>query len=146
MIETTIVNVGAFKELAGKMLTAVQAERMLREIATNVRTLQRERIHEDGKKADGTLMGQYSKEYLKLRLAKGKPSDHVRLFWEGDLANQYSVVPLSKTEYGLGWSNSKQAEIAEYQEDRFGKIWALTTQELEEVRATISDYIAKIFK
>lgn len=172
---TTTIDVSAIADLGKRFVTLAQSSQLLKEVAENVRTLQRVRIHEDGLKADGSLIGQYSKGYLKLRLEKGKPSDRVILFWEGDLANQYQVVPLSDTEYGLGWYNPTFGIIAETMEeggkpttvkahtrtvngksiqvgsysrkgwDGFGKIYDLTDTELEEVRLTVQDFINRTF-
>lgn len=148
---TTTIDVSAIADLGKRLVTLAQSSQLLKEVSENVRTLQRVRIHEDGLKADGSLIGQYSKGYLKLRLERGKPSDRVILFWEGDLANQYQVVPLSDTEYGLGWYNPQFGLIAQGMEegngkwDGYGKIWGLTDTELEEVRLTVQDFINRTF-
>lgn len=148
---TTTVDVSAFADLSKRFITLAQSTQLLKEVAENVRTLQRVRIHEQGQKADGTTIGQYSKGYLKLRLERGKPSDKVILFWEGDLANQYQVIPLSDTEYALGWYNPTFGTIATGLEEGngkwsgYGKVWGLTDQELEEVRLTVQDFIQRTF-
>lgn len=147
MIEATIVNVGAFKELSGKMLTAAQSETLLRGISVSMLAVTRRRIHDQGKNANDSAIGTYSKSYLDWRKANGYKSDSsVKLFLTGQMQNDYKVVPLSKTEYGLGYNNSINANKAEWAEDRYGKIFALTDNELEQVRNIVKEYIAKIFK
>ena len=178
MIQTSIVNVGAFKELAGKVLTAGQAESLVREIAVSMYTETFRRIHNDGKKADGSPIGTYSNSYLEWRRNNGYPSSPaVKLFLTGQMQQDYKVVPLSKTEYGLGYDNKFNADKADWAEngttsasvkahkrrtksgetvdvsahtrrgrEGYGKIFALTPDEMDDVRAIVTAYIQRIFK
>lgn len=143
---TTNVDVSAFEELRGKLLNAAQTDALLREIATGMLSVTRTRIHEDGKRADGSSMGNYSPSYLELRKKKGDSNSKVRLFFTGQMQNDYKIVPLSATEYGLGFSNTTNSDKANWSEDRFGKVWALTDSELDQVRDIISEFIQKAFK
>lgn len=147
MIQTSIVNVGAFKELAGKVLTAGQAESLVREIAVSMQTVTRRRIHNEGKNASGGQIGTYKPSYLEWRKNNGySSSPAVKLFLTGQMQNDYKVVPLSKTEYGLGYDNKFNADKADWAEERFGKIFALTPDEMDDVRAIVTAYIQRIFK
>lgn len=149
---TTNVDVSAFAELRGKLLNAAQTDALLREIALGMLSVTRTRIHEDGKRADGSSMGNYSPSYLELRrkpTSQGGTNDSnpkVRLFFTGQMQNDYKVVPLSATEYGLGFSNTTNSDKANWSEDRFGKVWALTDSELDQVRDIIREFIQKVFK
>lgn len=149
---TSTVDVGALKELGGRILTLQQADSLLRMIAEGMLGATRERIHEEGKKADGTKMGTYSTKYLELRKlppAQGGTNDsdpNIRLFFTGQMQNDYKIVPLSDTEYALGFSNQFNADKADWAEERFGEIYALTDQEMQGVRDIVSEYIKEIFK
>ena len=50
---TSNVDVSAFDELKGKVLTLAQTDSLLREIAGTMLSETANRIHEEGKKADG---------------------------------------------------------------------------------------------
>lgn len=144
---TTEVNVSGLKELAGRMLTLQEADSLLREISTTMLAITRERIHEAGLNANGSSIGEYSDRYLKLRESNNLGSDRqVKLFFTGQMQNDYSVVDISDTEYGLGFQNQFNAEKADWAEDKFGKIYALTDSELDQVRAIVAEFVANTFK
>lgn len=144
---TTTVDVGGLKELAGRMLTLQEADSLLREISTSMLAVTRERIHEAGLNANSSSIGEYSDRYLKLRESNNLGTDRqVRLFFTGQMQNDYSVVDISDTEYGLGFQNQLNADKADWAEDRFGKIYALTESELDQVRSIVSEFVANTFK
>lgn len=169
---TTNVDVSAFDELKGKVLTLAQTDSLLREIAGTMLSETANRIHEEGKKADGADIGQYSDSYLKQRAKKSLgSSSRVILFYSGQMQRDYKVIPISKTEYGLGFSNTVNSDKATYMEEGttsasvkehqrtrkgkkynvksytrkgwqgFGKIYQLTEEELQKVRDIIAEYI-----
>jgi len=103
---STDIDVSALKELQGRVLSAVQADSLLREISVSMLGVIQKRIHTDGKKADGSNIGTYSDGYLKQRIKNKNLSDpKVVLFYTGQMQNDWKVVPLSDTEYGLGYDN-----------------------------------------
>ena len=143
---TTTVDVSALKELQGRVLSAAQADSLLREIATSMLAVTQDRIHKEGRKADGSGIGSYSNSYLKLRERNNLGTDSkVILFFTGQMQNDYKVVPLSDTEYGLGYDNQLNADKADWAEERFGKIFALTDDELGQVQAIVQAYLDKVF-
>lgn len=143
---TTTVDVSALKELQGRVLSAAQADSLLREIAVSMLAVTQKRIHTDGKKADGSAIGSYSDSYLRLRERNNLGSDRpVTLFFTGQMQNDYKVVPLSDTEYALGYDNQLNADKADWAEERFGKIFALTDDELGQVRTIVQAYLDKVF-
>jgi hypothetical protein len=144
---TSEVNVSELKELAGRMLTLQEADSLLREISTTMLAITRERIHEAGLNANGSSIGEYSDRYLKLRESNNLGTDRqVRLFFTGQMQNDYTVVDISDTEYGLGFQNQLNADKADWSEDRFGKIYALTSSELDQVSAIVAEFVANTFK
>lgn len=149
---TTEVDVSSLKELGGKMLTLREADTLLRLIAEGMLGATHDRIHTDGKKSDGSKMGTYSPKYLELRKkppAEGGTSDsdpNIRLFFTGQMQLDYKIIPISDTEYGLGFSNEFNAQKANYAEERFGEIYALTDQEMQGLRDIVSEYVQQIFK
>ncbi len=144
---TSYVDVGALKELGGRLLTLQQADSLLRLISEGMLGATRERIHEEGKNSTGGQIGTYSPSYLELRIENRLSADpKVKLFFTGQMQNDYKIVPLSDTEYGLGFSNQLNADKADWAEDRFGKIYELTDQEMQGVRDIVSEYIKELFK
>jgi len=167
-----------FNVLAFKVKTLGDPEPLLREIAVSMYTETFRRIHNDGKKADGSPIGTYSNSYLEWRRNNGYPSSPaVKLFLTGQMQQDYKVVPLSKTEYGLGYDNKFNADKADWAEngttsasvkahkrrtksgetvdvsahtrrgrEGYGKIFALTPDEMDDVRAIVTAYIQRIFK
>ena len=146
---TTTIDVSAIADLGKRFVTLQQADTLLRSIAVPMQGITRERIHEKGLKADGSPIGQYTKSYLKLRQSdkyKRSSDPKVILSLTRDMEREYRVIPLSDTEYGLGWENPLEAQKAEWAEERFGQVWALTQEELDGVRAIVQDFIQRNFE
>ena len=144
---TSEVDVSSLKELGGRLLTLREADTLLRLIAEGMLGATRERIHEEGKNAAGGQIGTYSPSYLELRIENRLSADpKVKLFFTGQMQNDYKIVPLSDTEYGLGFSNQLNADKADWAEERFGEIYALTDQEMQGLRDIVSEYVQQIFK
>jgi hypothetical protein len=147
---TTTVDVSGLKELAGKMLSLQEADSLLREISTSMLAETKERIHESGLNADGRPIGSYSDGYLKLREKNKLGSDRkVILRFNADMENNYGIVPISDTEYGLGFTNPTEGQKADWVENTYrknGKIYALTDGELDQVKAIVAEFVANTFK
>jgi hypothetical protein len=147
---TTTVDASGLDDLSKKLSGAagggISPDSLLREIAVSMVGVIQERIHTDGKKADGSNIGTYSDGYLKQRIkAKNFSDPKVVLFYTGDMQNDWKIIPLSDTEYGLGYDNSLNANKADWAEERFGKIFALSDQELNDVRTIVQAYLDKVF-
>ncbi len=61
--------IGSLKE---KVEAVAQTSELMRTIATNMRAVVKDRIHNDGKAADGNQIGTYSNSYLALRTGQYK--------------------------------------------------------------------------
>lgn len=116
----------------------------LREIATTMRAEIGRRVHSDGKNAEGGQIGNYSAEYAAYRKKKGRPIDKVNLSLTGQLSNQFVVVETSNS-YGLGWADTEKQQRAVYLEERYGKVWALTSAEAELSQKIADQKIQEIF-
>lgn len=138
------VDVSALVDLKKRVLTLAQTDSLLREIATSMLAVTRSRIHEQGIKSDGSQIGTYSPSYLELRRENGLSNTNVNLFFTGQMQNDYKVIEISNTEYGLGYSNKLDADKAKWNTERYGRIFALTDDELEQVRDIIKEYLNKL--
>lgn len=130
-----------------KMASDQAIDSLVREIAQTMLGQTRERIHEEGKKSDGSQMGKYSKEYLKVRARRyNRTADpKVILSLTGQMENDWSVIALGNQSYGLGYKNSLNADKANWNEDRYGKIFALTKDELKQVQLIVNAWVKKQF-
>lgn len=138
------VDVSALVDLKKRVLTLAQTDSLLREIATSMETVTRTRIHEQGIKSDGSQIGTYSPSYLELRRENRLSNTNVNLFFTGEMQNDYKVIEISDTEYGLGYSNKLNADKAKWNTERYGRIFALTDDELSQVRDIIKEYLNKL--
>ena len=138
----------ALVKITAKLQSLEQSDTLLREVATTMLAETRQRIHEDGKNAAGGNIGTYKKSYLEWRMENGYKStgSNVKLFLTGQMQNDYKVVPQSKTKYGLGFSNPLDANKAGWAEERFGKIYGLTSDEQQLVQDICDEFIANLFK
>lgn len=145
---TTTVDVSAIADLGKRFITLQQADSLLRSISSGMLGETSKRIHKRGENADGSPIGEYSDSYLKLRQSekyKRDASKKVILSLTRQMEGDYTIVEISNTEYGLGFSNPINAKKANWSEERFGKVYALTPQELEGVRAIVQEFINNTF-
>lgn len=138
----------ALVKITAKLQSLEQSDALLTEVATTMLAETRQRIHEDGKNAAGGNIGTYKKSYLEWRMENGYKStgSNVKLFLTGQMQNDYKVVPQSKTKYGLGFSNPLDANKAGWAEERFGKIYGLTSDEQQLVQDICDEFIANLFR
>lgn len=138
----------ALVKITAKLQSLEQSDALLRIIASTMLAETRQRIHEDGKNAAGGNIGTYKKSYLEWRQENGYKTtgSNVKLFLTGQMQNDYKVVPQSKTEYGLGFSNQFNGDKSTWAEEKYGKIYGLTKAELTMVNDICNEYIQNLFK
>jgi len=176
----------------------VERDKLLRKVAVSIGGEMRKRIHVDGLKSDGTLIGKYNstkpiyvnpKNSPRKFATKGKPKnigkfktgkkkgqdrfisktgetryfesykdfrDYVGLdtskvnlsLNNSGMENDFKAVgqdPIkTNTGYGLGFTNSINAEKAEGHEKKYGTIYSLTEQEKTMVRTIAEDFIKSL--
>ena len=121
---------------------------LLREVAFAMLPLTKNRIHVEGQRATGAPIGDYNTKYLKLRVMKyNRNADRDIIFsLTGAMENNYKVIAISDTEYGLGFDNPLDADKSVWLADRFGNdIWQLSESELTAMEAVIQQFVNNAF-
>jgi len=137
----------AITKITVKLKGLENPDALLREIATSMLAIVKERIHEKGLNSAGTQIGTYSDSYLAYRSKVGKNTgSNVILALTGQMENDFKIVAQSNTRYALGFSNSFNAEKAGWAEKKYGKVYNLTSDEKEQVQDIIDEYLAKYLK
>lgn len=128
---------------AGIVPPPAAVDDLLRIIAQTLLGDIRERIHEEGLNAKGAAIGQYTAEYLRRRIKAGKgSSSKVVLSYTRQMQNDWKMIPIQNG-YGLGFSNSFNADKAEWAEERYGPIYKLTPEETKIMQLIINDWLDK---
>jgi hypothetical protein len=107
------------------------------------------RIHNEGQRSTGSPIGQYNDKYLQVRIGKyNRTSDTDVIFsLTGQMENNYKVIAISDTEYGLGFDNATDGQKSVWLAERFGNdIWALSESELKQVDAIVQEFVNNAFK
>lgn len=129
-----------------KAIASPQAvDSLLRTVAVAMLGEVKTRIHEEGANAKGSPIGTYTNEYLKRRMKapyNRTASRKVILSLTGQMENDFKVINLGGS-YGLGFSNQFNADKAEWNEERYGKVYALTTEEQKQVSLIVTDWVKK---
>jgi hypothetical protein len=149
------------------MASLTDTDKLLRTISEAMYGETKFRIHNEGQRATGAPIGQYSPEYMKLRtntyasntITRGKNIGQTRPAYNRtsdtkiifslttDMENNYKVIAISDTEYGLGFDNPTDAQKSVWLAERFGNdIWALSESELEQVNAIVQEFVNNAFK
>lgn len=105
----------------------------------------RHRIHVEGKKADGSRIGTYTRDYMKIR-AKNKRGPSTDMIWSLTRQMEQDFVPIAQTDlYGLGFNNSWNFDKATSLETVRPGVYALSLSEIRLAEQTITDYINGVF-
>lgn len=115
---------------------------LLRPVAIETIPLITERIHKDGKASDGSQIGSYSNGYLKQREKNKRGKDtKVIVSLTRQLENDWSVLETQKG-YGIGFTNSFNADKLGWVEESKGKVIRnLTTEEIDYAFERINELI-----
>ena len=115
-INTNIAEVS--ERLIEKLNKLKDRDYLLRPVCFDLLELMKKRIHEEGKKSDGSAIGQYSNSYLKTRQKKyNRSSDKkVVISLTRQLENDFSVIATEKG-YGLGFKNIFNLKKATWLQD-----------------------------
>lgn len=112
-----------------------------------------QRIHNDGKKSDGSSIGEYSARYAKYRQSKGRQTGYVDLEDTSTLRSALQTgevngkpVLMLNPNVGYEKSSKRAKEIAGYHEDHYGEIYKPTKDEMEEVKEIIKLQLGKQVK
>lgn len=135
--------------LRGKLLEISDKDKVLRTVATTMCGEIRTRIHEKGLNASGAAIGIYDPEYLKVRIKKGKTSSpKVIISFSRQLQNDFAIgekLPINTGNgWGLGFKNNFNASKSDWMEEKYGTIWALTSQEHKQAQAVANGETQKI--
>jgi len=140
------------KDQLNKLNQLTNPDKVLRLAVVTMVPEMKNRIQQDGKKSDGTLMvspspqkfGAYSKPYGKKRSKKGRQTGHIDLTDENDMMRDLKPGPTGPNSYGMGFLSSEQHKIAQYNEKHFGITFDPTEQELKQSLVTINKAISSI--
>jgi len=114
--------------------------------ASGVLSLVSDRIHVQGKRANGAQIGTYSNSYLKVREANGRGSDrNIILSFTKQMELDFTVVAVGGN-VGLGFNNTTNFQKATWLEQKYPDTYNLSDSEEEEVVLIIEDYINGLFK
>lgn len=128
----------------GEKLSKLQdTNYLLRPVAIEVIPLMTERIHKDGNASDGSQIGTYSNGYLRQRVKNKRGRDtKVIVSLTRQLENDWSVIETPKG-YGIGFTNSFNADKLKWVEEIKGKIIGnLSKQEMDYATERINELVA----
>lgn len=146
VIKTNIGEVTA--ELQSKLAALADKEYIPRRLSFNLIDLMTNRIHGEGKAADGGQIGTYNKSYLSLRQRKYKRSSDSKIIVSltRQLENNWSVIATDKG-YGIGFLNPLNFNKARWVEENKNRvIFSLSQSELNHVSQTVQQMTTDAFK
>lgn len=106
------------------------AGRIVKAAAFSVLQDQIDRIHSRGLNSSNSQIGEYtSKAYINFRKRKGLRTDKVNLELTSRMRQDYSIVKATKKQVILGFKSPRNADKADWMEDRYGDIYKPTAEE-----------------
>ena len=146
-------------------LSNIDSKQICMKIAVNVAGEMKQRIHKEGKAADGSQIGTYSDGYMKVRTDNFKSKKIVRGAKKGQPRPKYNrtgdtkvIASLTRqmedsfkvfpTEKGaaIGWEDDFNFNKSHYVEGTYGKpVWKLAEREREIANLTANEEINKVF-
>lgn len=173
-----------------QVASAESVDKLLRTLAISTAGNMAYRIHTEGKKADGSQIGTYSKGYMVVRTGayKNKRKNDAGFFTKGkqsvfsikkreavrvkeskrpvynrtndtkivfsltrQMENDFSLKETKEpiktaTGYGVGFKNPKNAQKAEWLEEKHPGTYKLSEGEKESIRKTANDFISNAYQ
>lgn len=127
-------------------------DKVLTQVAGNVIFLMRDRIHEQGRRADGSAIGTYADSYKYTRKKNNMEGDNVIFVLTGKLQQGWTAVP-TQNGYGVGYLYTDLYKLVQlYRTDaallaKFGKVFDLSDEERDVAVQTAKDlYIEELKK
>ena len=124
-----------------------------RAVASDLLTLTKIRIFEDGKATDGSEIGTYTANTIAIKKKKGRfTSSKVNLRDTGKLASSYIFSTKGKNEFVLGFAQVSRSggetntSIIKKLEEQYGQIFQITRSEAQGIDASIEDFLDRIYK
>lgn len=148
-IEITIdSNFSQFKEEFEKQVREIveNANPILFAGASGILALVSQRIHVDGKRANGSAVGQYANSYLRIREKNNRGADRkIILSLTRQMENDFTVVEVNGN-VGLGFNNQTNFEKATFMEARFPGTYFISAEEEQVFIDVIDAYINGLFE
>jgi len=98
------------------------------------------RIHQEGKKTDGSQIGDYSptfrlngQRYVDYRKQRGRQINYIDLHLEGNLENSFQVGQ-DGTRFFAGFDSKEEYDLAKKHTDHYGQIWKPSEDERQYCR------------
>lgn len=133
--------------LVARIDEAIKPENFTRVVATGIISTVHNRIHIQGKAADGSPIGSYENNYLRLRERKYNRLEgkKVVLSLTRQMENDFSAVVTQNGTWGLGFKNSLNADKSKWVQDHFEKnVYDLTAEEKDMALEIGAEYLQKI--
>lgn len=133
--------------LVARIDEAIKPENFTRVVATGIISTVHNRIHIQGKAADGSPIGSYENNYLRLRERKYNRLEgkKVVLSLTRQMENDFSAVVTQNGTWGLGFKNSLNADKSKWIQDHFEKnVYDLTAEEKDMALEIGAEYLQKI--
>lgn len=132
------------KATLAQLDSLLDADKVTRQAALDSVAIISSRVQNDGLKTDGSpIQSSYSDGYAKRRGKKGLQTEFVDLTFMGDMMD--SLLPFQNNgDWVVGFNSSKQAQKAEWNEIRFGKVFDLSGNEIEVIKKGIEERVGNI--
>ena len=130
----------------------IATEKALRMAGMDAVVLVADRIQQKGSSVGGRMTtkskkpdGVYSKGHKKARNKRNLQTDHVDLTYSGDLMRNWQLLSSDTKSAEIGFMNDSEADKAQYLEDYYGEIFALTKEEETIVTETFNSELESNF-
>lgn len=133
--------------LVARIDEAIKPENFTRVVATGIISTVHNRIHIQGKAADGSPIGSYENNYLRLRERKyGRlEGKKVVLSLTRQMEDDFSAVVTQDGTWGLGFKNPLNTDKSRWVQEHFEKnVYDLTAEEKDMVLEIGAEYLQKI--
>ena len=104
-----------------------------------------QRVQNQGLDSNGKSIGTYSKSWAQQRVKKGRQIKIIDLTYSGEMMDSFTFSPLGK-DYVVGFNSDEQGLKADANEERFGIIFQLSNEELNDINNEIQNGLNEYFK
>jgi hypothetical protein len=128
-----------------KITALTDKNRTTRILAFDSVALISSRVQQEGKNSQGQRFGNYSNQYSKTRQKKGLQTGYIDLTFTGETI-RYFLPFVYKNDWAVGFITKRSADIAEFNERRYGSIFILSANEREIIISSFKKIISEILR
>jgi transcription initiation factor IIF auxiliary subunit len=139
------VNTAPLDKFKERLNLDAKKENLLRTMAASAHELISSRVFNarGGNNSNGELIGVYSAAYMKQRAKENRNNKEVNFIFTGQMHADFSIGAVEGNQITLGFQNSFNGDKKSWLQEKYGRVFDLTKQEIDILMDVATDFVRK---